>query len=310
MGKALVLGAGPLGRAVGKKLMEAGDTVVFATRTGLAKSNPLEKSPTPLNYMQLDLLGDYQQSVNALAVDIIYFCAAPKYWLWSEELVPMVKAALDIGDRLQAPVIYGDNLYAYGKPTAPLNEVSPIMPVTQKGKARKEALDLVLAANQTGKPNTAVVQASDFYGPGVDISIIGRDVFANTLEGKTVYCLGNIDALHSFTFIGDFADAMINVAGDRDCYGQTWIAPCSEPTAVREVIRLIAKIRQKEVSIRVAPKWMFYLMGFNNKAIKELREMYYLYDSDFVVDSLKYQNKFGLKAVSLEKGIGITAAGY
>ena len=307
----LIIGAGALGLAIGRKLTAAGHQVTYATRSGTAKDRRTSETAATYNYVQLDLLADYQKQLHKFnGVDMVYFCAAPHYWLWHRELVPIVRAALDIAQALHLPLIYADNLYAYGKPTGPLNEQSPLAPIGHKGKARKTALELVLAAHESGKVHTAVVQASDFYGPEVDISIIGRNVFTSALDGKTVYCLGNIDKPHSFTFIDDFADAMINVAADRTCYGQVWYAPCAEPISFRNVVELIAQTRQLTPKIRVAPKLLFLLMGLRNKAIKELREVYYLYDSDFIVNSQKYESYFGIKAKSLEEGIKLTVADY
>jgi nucleoside-diphosphate-sugar epimerase len=94
---------------------------------------------------------------------------------WQFELHPqLMRKALDgaISAGVKKLLLIG-TVYPFGKPQAErINEDHPRQPHTFKGRMRKEQEDLVLAAHDTGKIQTAILRLPDFYGPGVDKSFL------------------------------------------------------------------------------------------------------------------------------------------
>lgn len=291
----LVFGAGPLGRAVADELAAEGRTVKFATRSG-------SNGGLSHECLRIDLLALKAGELPAEA-ERIFVCAAPLYWRWQEELVPMVEGALELAKATGAPLVFADNLYAYGPSTEPLTENTVCRPQGHKGRARLEAAEKILKAHESGEVRAAIVRSSDFYGPGVQMSSLGSDAFRKAAEGKAVNCLGDIDQPHSFNFIQDFAGALVKVASNEDCLGQVWHAPSAAPLSVRETVKLIADECGREARFNVAPRWFFRLLSLFNRYMKELDEVYYLYTQPLIVDSSKYERRFGETATSHIQGI-------
>lgn len=309
MKKALIIGSGILALTLGQKLTAAGYTLIFCNRSGALKTGDALPVGADYQCVRLNLLDNNQFDPDVISgIDAIYFCAAPKYWLWQEELVPLVKSSLSVATKLGVPFVYADNLYAYGNIATPINEETPRNPQTRKGIARNQALELVLHAHHRGEICAVVVQASDFYGPGVGISMVGKALFDSVKAGQIVNCLGNIDKLHSFTYIEDFAEAMICVKNSPDSFGQIWIAPCAKPLSIRTFVEIAARHLNQPAKMRVAPRLVFWFLGLINKPIRELKEVDYLYYEDFVVDSKKFEARFQLNPTPIEDGIRRTLA--
>ncbi|MFT6046383.1 MAG: nucleoside-diphosphate-sugar epimerase [Arenicella sp.] len=310
MKNALIIGASSLGGTIANRLTEQNLSYTIATRSGTISSYYWKTRLPAANVIQADLLSSTTNIEALKNIDVIFFTAAPKYWLWQEELEIMVQSGLDLARKLNAVFVYADNLYAYGEPVTTLTETTGLDAKSRKGRARKAALERINDSHVSGAVQAAVVQASDFYGPSVEISMLGKDLFTAALAGKTVYLLGKTDKQHSFTYIEDFADAMIQVSRASDSYGEVWIAPTSEPISVDTFLDKLSKQIGQPIAKKVAPKLIFYILGLNNKPIKELREVYYLYNEDFIVSSEKFINKFQAKATPVDRGIEAAIASY
>lgn len=72
-----------------------------------------------------------------------------------------------------------------------------------------------LAAHDQGRVRVAIGRAADFYGPFVTDSALGERVFGPLIAGKTAQLVGDIDQPHTYTFVGDFGEALA-VLGEHD----------------------------------------------------------------------------------------------
>lgn len=59
-----------------------------------------------------------------------------------------------------------------------------------------------------------------------------------------------------------------------------------------------------------APGWMIGLAGLFNPQLRELKEMLYEFDRDFVVDSTQFEAAFGIRATPLEAALTRTLAWF
>ena len=297
----LIIGAGPLGLAVARELERRGRAVKIGTRTGTG-------SDTTRSYLRVDLQLPSANAGELAGARTVFVCCAPAYWRWKQELVPMVTNALVLARQLNAPLVFADNMYAYGRARMPLTETTPYNPHGDKGTARKDAAELLLTEHQSGRVKTAIVRASDFYGPQVARSMLALNVFRDLASGRRVKRLGDIDAEHSFTFIGDFARSLVNVALNPDCHGQVWHASTPPAVSMREMSKLIAQASGMTAKFLVAPGWLFYMFGMFDPSMRELREVYYQSSAPFVVDSSKYRARFNEDATPIDTAIRQTLA--
>lgn len=78
----------------------------------------------------------------------------------------------------------------------------------------------VLEAHRSRKIQAAIGRAPDFYGPGVLDSALGERVFAAALDGRPAEVLGNIDVLHTYIYIRDFARGLVTLGQQEEFKGK------------------------------------------------------------------------------------------
>jgi nucleoside-diphosphate-sugar epimerase len=189
--------------------------------------------------------------------------------------VPLVQGVTEGVARAGCRLVYADNLYAYGRVSGPVREDLPHRPVGPKGRARAAAMEHVLEAHRLERIGADVICVSDFYGPGVTFAFLGERVFGPAVVGKMINLLGDPELPHSYTFILDFARAMVVVASEEGSFGQIWHVPEAETLTTREMVERIITAAGGTASYRVAPNWMEWVLGVFSRLIRELRETAY-----------------------------------
>ena len=71
----------------------------------------------------------------------------------------------------------------------------------------------------------------------------------------------------------------------------------------RQWIELFAREMQAEPNYMVIPSWLLGVMGIFKPLMRELQEMSYQYDRDYLFDSSKFENKFGIKPTPAEEAV-------
>jgi nucleoside-diphosphate-sugar epimerase len=170
-----------------------------------------------------------------------------------------------------------------------------------------------LDAHAAGKVRAVAVRASDYFGPGATRSPnshFGARFFPSFEAGKPVAFLGNPDARHSFTYLPDYARALIDVATDSGAWGRVWLAPSVLPTTARAVAERFAHEAGRSVRVGRLPAALVRLLGWFNPMIKEVVEMLYQFEKEFTVDASTFENRFGWKATTLEQAVRETWAAH
>jgi nucleoside-diphosphate-sugar epimerase len=287
----LVLGAGPVGRAVVDVLVARGHRPIVVTRSGTEVAGATARTAD---------LGDPAAARAALAdATIVFTTAQPAYHRWVQEFpalqLSIVQAALATG----APLMVVENLYGYGPHDGPLTEDTPMRPTTRKGSVRAELWRALDAAATGDGLQMAVVRASDFIGSGIEGSAYGTRFFEPLRAGKPAQTVGDVDALHSVTFVPDLAEALVRVAEDDGAWGRAWHAPCAPAVTQRELAEMAASAIGRTGTIRSVPKPVLRAVGLFVKPVRETIEMLYEFDRDFVVDSSAFTRRFGFEATPL-----------
>jgi nucleoside-diphosphate-sugar epimerase len=139
----------------------------------------------------------------------------------------------------------------------------------------------------------AFVKAADFIGPRIHKGIFGTDFLHSVYNGKTVRLFGNIALPHTFTYINDFAAAMINVGTANDTFGQIWHVPNAPALSLDKWVHLFEVVTNKKIKKTVTPKFVIRIAGLFNSFIKELYEMAYQFEYPYLVNHDKYVSRFG-----------------
>lgn len=297
----VVLGTGPLGLAVVRHLVSRGTPVRAVNRSGRAEL------PTGVEMRAADTADPEQARSACSSASVVYHCASSPYDRWPELHPPLMKAAIAAAAAAGATLAFGDNLYAYGPVDGPVTEDLPHRPTGPNGRTRAEIANALMAAHRGGEVRAVIGRASDFFGPHVELSTVGRRVFDRALTGKPAQVLGDPDVPHSVTYIDDFARALVALAERDDAAGEVWHVPSAPPVTMREFVALVFAEANRPPQLRAAPRWGIRLAALVNPTMRAVREQLYQHERPWVLDSTKFERAFGWAATPLPESVRATA---
>ncbi len=166
---------------------------------------------------------------------------------------------------------------------------------------------MILNEIKKGNLQAIIARAADFYGPKAP-SFINIMVLENYKKGKRPMWLLNDKVKHSLTYTPDAAKATALLGNTPNAFNQVWHLPTDKNVLTgKEIINLCANEFNKPPKYTVLPKFVLKSMGLFNKILKEMNEMLYQYDSDYLFDSSKFEKRFNFKPIGYEEGIKETA---
>ncbi len=301
---AVVLGTGPLGLAVFEELESRGREVRMVNRSGRADV------PADVPVVSADVT-DHEAARRACeGAAVVYNCAKPPYDTWPRTLPPLMAGVVEGAASADAVLVHADNLYAYGPTDGPLTESLPDDADGPKGRARAAATERVLDAHESGRVRATVGRASDFFGPRVRESVVGNQVFERAQSGRPALLLGDPDQPHTYTYIADFARALVTLGADERALGEVWHVPSAETLTTREFVERVYEAADQSPRMRAAPGLAVRVLGLVNSRMRELREIFYMYDRPFVVDHSKFAGTFDVDVTPHDEAIRETLAWF
>ena len=285
----IIIGSGPLGLSVAEILLKQYKKVTIVNRSGKINKN----FPKQINVIAGDASDPKFVYKVCRGADVVFHCAMPRYTQWENNFFRLTKGIFD-GIKLSGcRLVYGDNLYCYGNINgAAYHENLPYQYNGNKGQVRASMAEMLLGDKDM---DVAIGRASDFYGPMVENSVLSMDLFESILLGKKINLLGNIDLPHTFTYIKDFAAALVRLSENEDAFGQVWHVPNAPTITTRQLIDIIAKKVDKPIKLRTTGESMVAFLGLFNSMLRELKEVMYQWQQPYLVESKKFNEKFGNK---------------
>lgn len=294
----VVLGAGPVGRAVVAALTSRGIEPAVVTRSG---------APVPgATSRRADLSAPGQAAEAVAGAEAVFQCAQPAYHRWPEEFPGLQARAVDAAASVGALLVVAENLYGYGRVDGPLVEDLPPTASTRKGTVRAQMWRDLEEAHRTGRLRVVAARASDFFGPGVRDSAVGQRFFDPLARGKVVRVVGDPDRLHTYTYVPDFGEAMVRLSETPEAWGKAWHVPNAPTITTRAFAERAAGRAGTRLRLRGTPRWQLRLLGRFVPAIGETVEMLYEFDEDFVVDHTRYATLLGDHATPLDDALAAT----
>lgn len=305
--KNMVFGTGPLAWWVMQTLLEKGDMVALASRSGKI-NKPL---PDKVKIHACDATQPDEVAKVCQDMDAVYFCAMPPYTHWPDQFPPLVVGFLKGVARTEAKVIFGDNLYLYG-PTqgTKISESISCDATGHKGRTREFVARQFMLAHEREDNRVTIGRASDFYGPQTLNAALGEMLFRPAFEGNTANLVGNLDLPHTFSYIKDFAKGLVTLGSNDSAFGEAWHTPNAPTISTREMLGLIEKELEVKIKVRAAGNTMITILGLFSPMIKEVKEMMYTWEEPYIVDHSKFEAAFGATPTSHEKAIKETAAWF
>ena len=185
-----------------------------------------------------------------------------------------------------------------------MTEETPYNPCSKKGELRKKIAEMLQSAWEKGELKALIARSADFYGPGIENSVLQETIYKPLKEGKKANCLISNKFLHSYTYTPDAARATALLGNTETAYQQVWHLPTAKkPLNNMEWVNAFALALNKKPKYRVAGKGMIKLMGLFNSSMHEMVEMLYQYDRDYIFDSTKFEMEFSISSTSYYQGI-------
>lgn len=299
----VILGGGPVGLSIAEQLGQAGRTSVIAQRKQPGRLPPGAEFE-PCNALDGAALMRLMQGASVIICTIgLPYEAAVWETTWPKVMANMLAACSASGARL----IFIDNLYMYGPQAEPLREDMPMAATGRKGKVRAA----ITRQWQASGVKVAALRAPDFYGPGVANSIFGTPTIGALAQGRSAQLVVKPDAPHVLAYVPDIARAAILLLdAPDDAYGQVWHAPSVPARTPREILAMAAGRLGVKLRLMEMPGWLMPLVGLFMPFIREWHETSFQHDRPFLVDSSKFERRFGLKPTPLEEGIPLTADSF
>ena len=302
----VVLGAGPVGRSVAAALATRGVTPAVVTRSGTA---------VPGASSAVADISDPAQAAAAVAgAQVVFQCTSPAYHQWPAKFPALQASVVDAAAAAGALLVVAENLYGYGPGTGLLTEDRPLTAATRKGAVRARLWQDLAAAHQAGRLRVVAGRASDFYGPGVGAgSVVGDRFFGALLRGKPAEVLGDPDRLHTYTYIADFGEALVALSETEATWGRAWHVPSAPAVTTRSFAAQAADLAGVAVPgtgprLRLLAPWQLRLVGLGVPAVREMPEMMYQFEQDWVVDYSAYAAAVGGRATPMRTALAATVA--
>ncbi|MCB0588764.1 MAG: NAD-dependent epimerase/dehydratase family protein [Phaeodactylibacter sp.] len=224
---------------------------------------------------------------------------------WRRLWPVIMRNVIDACKAHNTKLVFFDNIYIYDPDyLGRMTEETPLRPVSKKGKVREQLVRMIMDEVEAGNLTALIARAADFYGPGVQSSVLQETVLKNLLNGKKAQWFARLDKNHSFTYTPDAGKATALLGNTPDAYNQSWHLPASqEKLTGKEWIDLFARELGVEPRYQALPIWMLRLIGLFVPIMRELAEMAYQFDRDYFFDSSKFEKRFDFEITPYEEGV-------
>ena len=290
-----IFGAGAVGTELARQLVAKGVTVRLVSRRG----TKVEGAETII----ADLYDQRQAIEAAKGSAVVYNCSNAPYDKWTTELKPLFDSILNAAIAAKADYILFSNLYSYGPQSKPMTEKTPESAIGSKALIRKALDDEAMRAHKDGKVRVAILRAADYYGPNVENAHLAERVWKPLFDRKTVDWIGSPDAKHAMAYIPDVARALAQVGIEQRGFGQKWILPHAPAISPKQMMEIAVEGLDIPLKVRGVNKTMLGILGLFMPLMKELKETFYQFESDYLVDSSAFEKEFGWQATPIREGI-------
>lgn len=297
-----ILGSGGV---IGVELAKALKT--YTDKIRLVSRNPKKVNESD-ELMPADLLNtdDVRKAVEGS--EIVYvtvgFPYSAKVWkdVWPKFMNDVIAACKEFNAKL----VFFDNMYMYDpKYLDRMTEETPIKPPSKKGLVRAEVAQMIMDEVKAGKLTALIARSADFYGPGIKNSSMLNETIIKPLSiGGKANLLGSVNSKHSYTFTPDAGKATALLGNTADAYNQVWHLPtAAEPFTGAQWAWLTASELGVKPRYQRVNRYMVWILGFITPIMKEILEMMYQSQSDYIFDSSKFEKRFGFKPTPYHIGL-------
>ena len=250
-------------------------------------------------------LTDYGQTEMAVEnADVAYLVPGMEYRLevWQRNWPKIMTNVINACKKFNTRLVFFDNVYLYGKVDGWMTEQTPVNPSSKKGEVRAKIAEQLTNEYKQGNLKAIIARAADFNGP-TKSTFLYPLVYEKIMNGKKAQWFLNAKLKHSLTYTSDAAKATALLGNTPDAYNRTWHLPSDKnaPTG-EEFIHMVEETYNKNRSYTTLSRFMLGMVGLFVPVIREMNEMLYQYDSEYLFDSSDFENHF-FKATPVKQSI-------
>jgi len=274
-GRILILGAaGRLGHAAAEAFRDAGWTVLSFVRPGAdSRAAP---GTTVVEGDALDPASVLKAASGG--VDVVLNALNPPFKDWRAQSMPFLEVSIAAAKAAGATLIFPGNVYGYGKKMPDvIDENTPMQPTTPKGAIRVVMEQRLQEASEQEGLRTIILRAGDFFGgegrgSWFDLVVV-RDI-----RMAVVRYPGPLDVMHSWAYLPDLAQTMVQLADRRDTLNpfETFCFPGQSVTGA-QMLSTLQKIAEQPLKLRSFPWLALRIFSLFSNQLRELVEVAYLW---------------------------------
>ncbi|GIG22865.1 NAD-dependent epimerase [Cellulomonas chitinilytica] len=304
MARHVVLGKGAVGSTLVNVLAGRGESVLVVSRSGRPAAG------SDVEHAAVDVADGAALARAARGADVIYNCVNPPYHRWVSDWPALISGALDAAAATGAVLVTAGNLYGYGTHGAVMTEDLPLRATESKGAARAAVWHEAERRHRLGELRATEVRAGDYLGPLADSQAHAGPRFLDPLlAGKVVRTVVAVDQPHSWTYLPDFAHAMVAAGATAEAWGSAWHVPTAEPLTFRELAgRFAAAAGAPEPRMRPVPPAALRALGLVSPLIREIAAVSDHFSAPFVMSTEASQKVLGTTATPWSVAVTDTLA--
>jgi len=279
----------------------------FTKDIKLVSRNPKKVNPTDL-IQSLDLTKAEDIDAAIKGSETVYVTIGFPYSTkeWQAKWPPFMEQVIISCKAYNSKLVFFDNIYMYDpNHLNGMTEETPINPSSKKGKVRAQLVKMIMNEVEDGNLTALIARCADYYGPSIDRNGMVREmIFKNFAINKKANWLCSDKFKHSVTYTPDAGKATAMLGNTPDAFNQVWHLPTApNPFTGKEWIESIAKAMEVKPKYQIATKFIVKIMGIFMPIMKEMQEMLYQYDRDYVFDSSKFEKRFNFSPTPYSVGI-------
>lgn len=271
----------------------------------------VSRNPKKVNHndqiFKADLMVADQVDKAVEGSEVVYLTAGLLYKakVWEEQWPRVMRNVIEACKKHHSKLVFFDNIYVYDRKfMGNITEEVPINPYSKKGKVRAQIAKMIFDEVEAGNLKALIARSADFYGPSTKNSVLNETVFQKLKAGKSAIWLCGANYKHSFTYTPDAAFATALLGNTQSAWNQSWHLPTAKnPLTGKEWVKAFSSQLAVKPKSFVVPKFLILIMGVFNPLMKELSEMLYQYDRDYIFNSNKFESQFDFRPTPYLEGI-------
>ena len=221
----------------------------------------------------------------AMGADVIVNGLNPaNYANWAKTIPAITRQVIAAAKASNATVIIPGNIYNFGNQPGALNETTPQIPHTRKGKIRVE----MEQAYRDAGVRTIVLRAGNFIDPNHNADVMSLFILREAKRAKIAYS-GAPDIAQAYAYLPDWARAAVALAEMRETRADFEDLPFPGHSFDMAALKAhLDRVTGRTFRLTAFPWWIMTAISPFVEMARELGEMRYLYEMDHWIGAQKF----------------------